>query len=118
MRNIQDYLHDMLVYIQDIESMQITSIEVITSNRIIQLAVVRAYEVLGEIAKRLPQTLLDSQPRVNWRNLKGFRDFLTHQYHQITPTALWNAVQDLPNLKAAVLAMLQSLESTDRPEGA
>ncbi|MCS6870315.1 MAG: DUF86 domain-containing protein [Anaerolineae bacterium] len=98
--------------------MHITSLEVITSNRIIELVAMRAYEVLSEITKHLPQTLLDSQPQVGWRVLKGFRDFLIHQYCCVNPTALWNAVQDLPNLKAAVSAMLQSLENADRSEQA
>ncbi|PJF30350.1 MAG: hypothetical protein CUN51_08045 [Candidatus Thermofonsia Clade 1 bacterium] len=107
----------MLIYIRDIESMRITSIEAITSNRIIELAAMCACEALSETAKRLPQALLDSQPQVDWQNLKSLSDFLIHHY-KVSSLTLWNAVQDLPNLKAAVLAMLQSLESTDRPEGA
>lgn len=48
-----------------------------------QFAVIRAYEVIGEIVKRLPQTFTDEYLDVNWRKLAGFRDFLAHNYDEI-----------------------------------
>jgi len=73
------------------------------------MAVIRAYEVVGEIVKRLPQSLKDANPQINWKKLIGFRDFLAHNYEEVILQYVWNAVEDLPNLRAAVEAMLASL---------
>src|SRR5574341_718114 len=78
-----------------------------------QKAVVRSYEVIGEIAKRLPQTARESAPTIQWRLLIGFRDFLAHNYEKVALRTVWEAVEDLPNLRAAVEAMLRSLDEED-----
>jgi uncharacterized protein with HEPN domain len=77
--------------------------------------VVRAYEIIGEIAKRLPQALRDENPQIDWRRLMGFRDFLAHNYDEIILEFVWKAVEDLPNLRAAVEAVLVNLSSDDNP---
>lgn len=71
-----------------------------------QFAVIRAYEVVGEIVKRLPESLRDANPHINWRRLMGFRDFLAHNYDEIILEFVWKAVEDLPNLRNAVQALL------------
>jgi uncharacterized protein with HEPN domain len=73
------------------------------------LAVRKAYEVLGEIAKRIPETLLAQQPTVRWKDLKKMRDVITHRYDEIDLGLVWNAVEDLPKLRAGVEALLASL---------
>lgn len=74
-----------------------------------QYAVIRAYEVIGEIAKRLPQSLRDAHPEIDWRKLIGFRDFLAHNYEEIILEFVWAAVEDAPSVRAAVAALLASL---------
>ena len=39
------------------------------------------------------------------------RDVLIHQYDRINLVRVWAALQDLPNLRAAVQALLDSLDS-------
>ncbi|GAB4554152.1 MAG: DUF86 domain-containing protein [Anaerolineae bacterium] len=116
MRNAVTHLHDLLQYIGDIEAMRLSNINAIQENRIMELALTRAYEVIGEIVKRLPDNLLATQPHVEWRKIKGFRDFLIHQYHRVDISFLWEAMQDLPNLKAAVEAMLRTLPPPETEE--
>lgn len=53
------------------------------ADRKTQVAVIRAYKVIGEIVKRLPKDLLDEQPSVDWRRLIRFRDFLAHNYDRL-----------------------------------
>ena len=75
------------------------------------LAVSKAYEVLGEILKRLPERLLNQQAAVDWKAIKGFRDVLVHQYDSIRTERVWAALQDLPHLRTAVEAMLATLDT-------
>jgi hypothetical protein len=73
-----------------------------------QFAVIRAYEVLGEIAKRLPAEFREANPQINWRRLIGFRDFLAHNYEEVILEFVWNAVEDLPNLRTAVIKLIET----------
>ena len=43
-------------------------------------AVVRALEIIGEAAKRIPQPIRDQYPLVPWRSMSGIRDKLIHDY--------------------------------------
>jgi len=81
-----------------------------------QDTIIRNYEVIGEIAKRLPESLLQQTPEVPWSDLKGFRDFLSHNYDRVDLEIVWNAVQELPALRHAVETLLASLPpETDTP---
>lgn len=83
----RDYLLDCLEYLNDILTFRAgLDEESFSSNRKTQLAVIRAFEVIGEIIKRVPQNMLDTQPHIDWRALKGFRDILIHQYDNIDLT--------------------------------
>lgn len=97
-----DYLRDMLAYVQQIETFVTGDYAAFQDDEKTQFAVIRAYEVIGEIAKRLPDEVVATQPHVDWKQVKGFRDYLIHNYHRIRPERVWEAVEDLPNLRAAV----------------
>lgn len=74
-----------------------------------QMAIIRAYEIIGEIAKRIPDDLLDQQPQAEWKQIKGFRDFLAHNYDEVIMKIVWGAVEKLPILRAAVESILKDL---------
>ncbi len=109
MKGTQDYLRDVLVYITDVETFSRDGESVFYSDRKTQLAIIRAFEVIGEIVKRLPQSLLDNYPDVDWRAVKGFRDILIHQYDNVDLNIVWQAVERVQGVKSAVLHMLANL---------
>jgi uncharacterized protein with HEPN domain len=51
-------------------------------------------------------TLLESYPQVDWKAIKGFRDFLAHNYDRVRIENILDALADLPVLKSTVEAML------------
>ncbi|MBZ0308015.1 MAG: DUF86 domain-containing protein, partial [Anaerolineae bacterium] len=79
------------------------------ADEMIQFAVIRVYEVIGEIVKRLPADLREDNPQIDWRKLAGFRDFLSHNYDEIILEFIWQVVEDLPTLREAVEAVLINL---------
>jgi uncharacterized protein with HEPN domain len=79
-------------------------------SELIQDAVIRNFEVLGEIAKRLTNDLLEQQPQAEWKQLKGFRDFLAYNYENVVLKFVWESVERLPTLRAAVEALLAGLD--------
>jgi uncharacterized protein with HEPN domain len=109
MSDVQEYLNDMLDYTKTIADFTVDGREAFINDRKTQFAVIRAYEVIGEIAKRLPEDLLEAQGHIEWKQIKAFRDFLAHNYERIRPDAVWNAVEKLPELRIAIEAIIQQL---------
>jgi uncharacterized protein with HEPN domain len=66
---------------------------------LIQAAVVRNLEIVGEAAKQLPQDFRDEHPTVPWREMTGMRDLLIHAYHRVDLDLVWSTVEtSLPPL--------------------
>ncbi len=64
------------------------------SNVLIQDAVYRNFEIIGEAAKRLPDDVRQQIPDVPWRQIAGFRDVLIHQYDGIDPLQVWKVIEN------------------------
>jgi uncharacterized protein with HEPN domain len=70
---------------------------------LIQDAVVRNLQVIGEAAKRLPEGLTSRSPEIPWRLVAGMRNRLVHDYAGVDLVEVWNTVErHLPALEAAV----------------
>jgi uncharacterized protein with HEPN domain len=66
---------------------------------LIQSAVIRQIEVMGEATKRLSEEFKAANPHIPWRKIAGMRDILIHAYDHVDPDELWNAVQySIPGL--------------------
>lgn len=116
MKDMKLYLEDMLDYLGRVQSFTVDGREAFMQDVKTQLAVIRVYEVIGEIAKRLPDSLRDAYPKIDWRKLIGFRDFLAHNYEEIILEFVWAAVEDLPNLKPAIESILSDLGTNESLE--
>jgi uncharacterized protein with HEPN domain len=76
------------------------------ASQLIQDAVVRNLQVIGEAAKRLPEDLTSRSPEIPWRLVAGMRNRLVHDYAGVDLVEVWNAVErHLPALEAAVIRL-------------
>ena len=67
----------------------------------------RFLEILGEAARRVPDSIRGSHPSIPWRQIVGTRDRLIHGYDQVDLEVLWIIVQSqLPPLIAQLDAIL------------
>ena len=71
----------------------------LASARVLQLALVRLVEIVGEAANRLTVEDQSRYPSIPWREIVGMRNRLVHGYDAIDLNVLWDTVQvDLPQL--------------------
>ncbi|MBU1206972.1 MAG: DUF86 domain-containing protein [Proteobacteria bacterium] len=68
-------------------------------DRLLNLALVRLVEVIGEAASRVPEEFRSRHPQVPWRQTVGMRNRLIHGYDTVNFDILWTIIQeDLPPL--------------------
>jgi len=107
MKNDILYLSNILECINKIESYTVEGKNVFFSNPMIQDAVIRNFEIIGEATKRLSKELKDNNPEIKWRQIAGFRDILIHDYMSINLNRVWLVVEDdLTVLKTKIKFLL------------
>ena len=109
-KDIQGYLSDMLLHCQRILEATNGDFDTFAESWLIQDAVIRNFEVLGEIAKRIDAAFKEQHPEIPWRSVKAFRDVLVHDYEDLRVEIVWQTISnDIPALQNALEAALASL---------
>jgi len=79
--------------------------------RLIQDAVIRRIEIIGEAARQLPAELTDRYPGIPWADIVGMRNRVIHGYYGVVLDRVWNTVEpDLPVLRAEIVELQRQLE--------
>jgi len=102
-------LRDMLSHSREAsELMADSSLEELGRNRVIQLALTRLVEIVGEAANRVSPATRDASPNIPWPQIVGMRNRLVHGYDVIDLDLLRRTIkEDLPPLIAALQEVLQ-----------
>ncbi len=75
-----------------------------------RFAVVRAVEIIGEAARRVPEDFQDRHPQISWRRIIGMRNVLAHDYIGTNPRVVFDTVVIFPpELIAALQPLIQAL---------
>jgi uncharacterized protein with HEPN domain len=105
------YLNDILERIRRIEQFTQGGREEFEQSLLIQDAVIRSFEVIGEAVKHLSVAVKEQYPQIPWRQIAGFRDVLIHDYGDVDTDDVWQVIEEhLPALKQAVVSLLESGE--------
>jgi uncharacterized protein with HEPN domain len=105
------YLGHIADSIGAIESYVASGREAFMKERLIQDAVIRNFEIIGEAANRLSAPTRDGSDET-WRKVIAFRNRLIHGYWSIDLVLVWDViVKDLPILKLEVARLLRTISS-------
>ncbi len=109
------YLAHIMECIQKIERFTEGGKDRFLQDELIQDAVLRNFEVIGEAAKRLDDVYRAAHPEIQWRAIAGLRDVLIHQYEEVDLIKVWAIVEkDLPGLRQSIADLLPPLEQLER----
>ena len=56
-------------------------------------AVVRNFEIIGEAANRMDPDFRDSNPEIEWKRIRGFRNRIVHDYFGIDYEIVWSIIE-------------------------
>lgn len=78
------------------------------ADAMVQDAVIRNLEVIGEAVKNLSDDLRAANAEIPWKQIAGMRDVLIHHYFGVKLDTVWQVVADhLPQLHKRVGELLQ-----------
>jgi uncharacterized protein with HEPN domain len=82
--------------------------EDLDTDRLLNLALVRLLEIVGEAAARVSEKCRQTYPSIPWPQVIGLRNRLIHGYDAVDFDILWTIVQvDLPPLAIALRSALE-----------
>lgn len=85
------------------------------SNALIEDAVVKRLEVIGEAIKQVSTDLRQQYPGVEWEQIAGMRNRLIHEYFAIDYYVVWiAATEEVPQLKKQIQQILDEIKLTSK----
>ena len=103
MKNDLVYLHHIADAIADIENYTASGKEECFATKMIQDAVIRNLEIIGEAVKNISPTIREQHPDIPWKQIAGLRDILIHQYFGVDLETVWLIVENrLPVLSDCI----------------
>jgi len=108
-REYTDYLNDMLENAEKalsfVEGMEFDDFQ--KDDKAVY-AVIRAFEIIGEAARQIPENVREANPDIPWREITGMRNKLTHEYFGVNMKVVWRTVkEDLPIIIPALQEMIK-----------
>ena len=77
------------------------------SNGMMQDAIIRQIEIIGEATRNISAELLEKHPELPWFEMRGIRNKIVHDYLEKNTDVIWDTVQnDLPILKPKIKELL------------
>ena len=112
-RELGDYIQDILEALGEVEDFTTgMQFEDFVEDKKTINAVVRSLEVIGEAAKKMPDSMREKYPEIPWKRMTGMRDKLIHEYFGIDLEIVWEVVtNELPPIKPLIQKVVENIEN-------
>jgi uncharacterized protein with HEPN domain len=106
-------LLDMLLAARELDKYtEGVSFEEFDRNRLLQHAVIRLIEIIGEAARNISAEFKAAHPEIPWSGMVGMRNRLIHEYFRVDTDKVWEvAKKDM----AALVALIEPLVPPEEP---
>lgn len=110
---------DYLYHIRDevdfiLSAMETKSEEDFDNDPLLQRAIFRSLEVIGEATKHLDFPFRNKYPHVDWRGMAGTRDKLIHDYIEVDTSLVYDIVtHHIVVLKPLIIQIISKEEEND-----
>ena len=109
MKRDEVYLQHILDAINRIASYTAEGKDAFNKNTMMQDAVIRNLEVIGEATKALSDEIRRRHGKIPWDGMAGMRDVLIHQYMGVDLDIVWDVSRNkLKDLRPQIQSLLQS----------
>ena len=107
-----DYIEDIIEAMADaVNFVKDMEYAVFVKDKKTVYAVIRAVEIIGEAAKKMPASVRDRYPQIPWKDMAGMRDKVIHEYFGVDLKRVWSTVKtDIPTLKPLFEKILKDFE--------
>jgi len=112
------YLLDMLLAARKVQEFtQRVSRKQFENDELIQNAVMRQIQIIGEAARKVSLEYQKEHPDIPWQEIVGMRNRLIHEYFRIIPERVWDVVEkDIPELIRLIEPLVPPDNSPDVKE--
>jgi len=105
------YLHHMLESLENVVSYTSNGKSYFLENKIVQDAVVRNFQIMGEACKKISSNTSGQYEDVPWSKIAKFRDKLAHDYFGVNYELIWGIIEkDLPKIKVELERAISALK--------
>ncbi len=118
MKSAEPYLHHIFDEVEFlIRLVAERGVDAVESDEVLERAVVRSLEVIGEAARNVPDEYRERHPYIPWRKIVGLRNRLIHEYFAVDFEILKGILRtELSELHASVVRALDELSSEQKSQ--
>ena len=79
-----------------------------------QYALQRTFEIIGEAAKQIDDSVRERHSHIPWRKMAGMRDMIVHEYFAVNLEVVWDTVhEDFPRVCSDLQKAYEALPDED-----